>query len=97
MKHLSEYIIVESKLSDSVFCEQFSIMFKNTNISKDTLIKILNNLSSEFIRKLSNYFSTEDSSNYIAYEPSDDLFINYENNKEQIINQISDYIVKTKV
>lgn len=96
MKRLNDYIF-ESQLSDKVFCEQFSIMFKNTKITKDILKQILNNLSLEFVKKLSKYFSTEDITNYVSYEPSDDLFINYKLNKEQIINQICDYIIKTKV
>lgn len=96
MKRLTNYIF-ESQLSDRVFCEQFSIMFKNTKITKDILKQILNNLSLEFVKKLSKYFSTEDITNYVSYEPSDDLFINYESNKEQIINQIADYMLKTKV
>lgn len=96
MKRLTDYIF-ESQLSDKVFCEQFSIMFKNTKITKDMLIQILNNLGADFIKKLSKYFSTEDITNYVSYQPSDDLFINYESNKDQIINQISDYILKTRV
>lgn len=95
MKRLTDYIF-ESQLSDKVFCDQFSIMFKGTKITKDILIQILNNLSPEFIKKISKYFSTEDITNYVSYEPSDDLFINYETNKEQIINQIADYMIKTR-
>lgn len=64
---------------------------------KTIVVQILNNLSLEFVKKLSKYFSTKDITNYVSYEPSDDLFINYELNKDQIINQISDYILKTRV
>ena len=96
MKRLTDYIF-ESQLSDKVFCEQFSIMFKNTKITKDILVQILNNLSLDFVKKLSKYFSTEDITNYVSYEPSEDLFINYNSNKDKIINQICDYIIKTKV
>ena len=96
MKRLTDYIF-ESQLSDKVFCEQFSIMFKNTKITKDILKQILNNLSLDFVKKLSKYFSTEDITNYVSYEPSDDLFINYNSNKDKIINQIADYMLKTRV
>ena len=96
MKRLTDYIF-ESQLSDRVFCERFSIMFKDTKISKDILKQILNNLSLEFVKKLSKYFAYNDSKNFMAYEPSEDLFINYNSNKDKIINQISDYILKTRV
>ena len=95
MKRLNDYIF-ESQLSDRVFCERFSIMFKDTKISKDMLIQILNNLGADSIKKLSKYFSTEDITNYVSYEPSDDLFINYNSNKDKIINQIADYMIKTR-
>ena len=84
MKNLTQFIN-ESKLSDKVFCEQFSVMFKGTKLNKD------------FIELLSNSFANNDSANYLAYQPNDDLFINYEDNKETIINQISEYILKYKV
>ena len=96
MKRLTDYIF-ESQLSDRVFCERFSIMFKDTKISKDMLIQILHNLSADSVKKLSKYFSTEDITNYVSYEPSDDLFINYNSNKDKIINQIAEYIVKYRL
>lgn len=96
MKNLTEFIN-ESKLSDKVFCEQFSVMFKGTKLNKDTIKIILGNLNKDFIELLSNSFADTDNSNYLAYQPNDDLFINYADNKETIISQISEYILKYKV
>ena len=96
MRTITQFIN-ESKLSDKVFCEQFSVMFKGTKLNKDTIKIILGNLNKDFIELLSNSFANNDSTNYLAYQPNDDLFINYEDNKEMIINQISEYILKYKV
>ncbi len=94
MKRLKEYIITESKLSDKVFCEQFSIMFSGTKITKDILYKILLNLSGDFVKLLSEHFSTHDNARYMPYEPSKDLFIHYEENKETILTQMAEYFYK---
>lgn len=96
MRTITQFIN-ESKLSDKVFCEQFSVMFKGTKLNKDTIKVILGNLNKDFIELLSNSFADTDNSNYLAYQPNDDLFINYDDNKETIIDQISEYILKYKV
>lgn len=96
MKKIIEFI-TESQLSDKVFCEQFNNMFKGTNINKDTITIILTNIDKDFIKKLNKYFITVDNANYIAYESSDDLFINYDTNKDKIISQMADYIIKYKI
>lgn len=96
MRNLTEFIN-ESKLSDKVFCEQFSVMFKGTKLNKDTIKIILGNLNKDFIELLSKSFVENDNSNYLAYQPNDDLFINYNDNKDTIIEQISEYILKYKV
>ena len=85
MKRLNEYLIYESKLSDSVFCEQFSKMFVGTKLPQDTIKIILNNIDKDFIQKLSNHFVETDNSNYLAYDPGEDTFINYNDNKDKII------------
>ena len=97
MKRLNEYLIYESKLSNSVFCEQFSKMFIGTKLPQDTIKIILNNIDKDFIKKLSNYFVETDNSNYLAYDPGEDTFINYNDNKDKIISQISEYIMKYKL
>lgn len=75
----------------------FSTMFKDTKINKEQIGIILNNLDQEELLEISKYFSENESSNYIAYEPNEDMFINFEDNKEKIISQISEYISKFKV
>ena len=96
MKHILEYI-TESKLSDTVFCEQFSIMFKGTKMTREMIETILCNLDDNFVFKLSKYFNENDNSNYIAYDPGEDMFINYNENKNKIIPQIAEYLLKYKV
>jgi len=75
----------------------FSTMFKDTKINKEQIGIILNNLDQEELLEISKYFSENESSNYIAYEPNEDMFINFEDNQEKIISQISEYISKFKV
>lgn len=96
MKTITEYIN-ESKLSDSVFCEQFSIMFMGTKMTREMIETILSNLDGSFVMKLSKYFVDNDSSNYLAYDPGDDVFINYNDNKDKIISQIAEYLLNYKV
>ena len=75
----------------------FSTMFKDTKINKEQIGIILKNLDKEELLEISKYFSNNESSDYLAYEPNEDMFINFENNKEKIISQISEYISKFKV
>ena len=97
MKRLNEYIINESKLSDSVFCEQFSKMFIGTKMTREMFEIILGNLDVDFVLKLSKYFAENDNSNYLAYDPGEDMFINYNENKNKVIPQIAEYLLKYKV
>lgn len=75
----------------------FDTMFKDTKISKDQIIIILNNLDKEEILEISKYFSENNSSDYIAYEPNEDMFLDFENNKDKILGQIAEYINKFKL
>ena len=75
----------------------FSIMFKDTKINKEQFGIILSNLDKEELLEISKYFSENESSDYLAYEPNEDMFINFNSNKEKIISQISEYISKFKV
>lgn len=96
MKHILEYI-TESKLSDTVFCEQFSIMFKGTKMTREMIETMLSNLDGDFVLKLSKYFAENDNSNYLAYDPGEDMFINYNEKKDKVIPQITEYLLKYKV
>jgi hypothetical protein len=75
----------------------FSNMFKDTKINKDQFVIILNNLDKEIVLEISKYFSNNDSNDYLAYEPNEDMFLKYEDNKERIISQIAEYINKYKI
>ena len=86
--------ITESKLSDQVFCQQFSKMFTDTGITVDCLTKVINNLDKEFVKKLSDYFAETDMANFVSYQPSDDMFLQYDINKDQIVSQLVKYILK---
>lgn len=75
----------------------FSIMFKGTKINKDQFIIILSNLDKDILLEISKYFSKNESNDYLAYEPNEDMFLKYEENKERIISQIAEYINKFKI
>ena len=75
----------------------FSTMFKDSKINKETFQIILSNLDKDELLEISKYFSNNESSDYLAYEPNDDMFINFNDNKEKIISQIAEYISKFKV
>jgi hypothetical protein len=97
---LSLNVFVNESLSNKqkeLIGKLFSTMFKDTKINKEQIGIILNNLDQEELLEISKYFSENESSNYIAYEPNEDMFINFEDNQEKIISQISEYISKFKV
>ena len=75
----------------------FSEMFKGTKITKDQFIIILNNLDKDVILEISKYFSNNDSNDYLPYEPNEDMFLKYEDNKERIVSQIAEFINKHKI
>ena len=75
----------------------FSTMFKDSKINKETFQIILSNLDKDELLEISKHFSNNESSDYLAYEPNDDMFINFNDNKEKIISQIAEYISKFKV
>ena len=75
----------------------FDTMFKDTKISKDQIIIILNNLDKEEILEIYKYFSENDSSNYLAYVPNEDMFLNFNNNHDKIISQLAEFINKFKI
>jgi len=75
----------------------FSSMFKDTKVSKEQLTAIFNNLDKEIILEISKYFSNNEQNDYLPYDPGEDMFINYEENKDRIISQISEYIQKNKI
>jgi len=77
--------------------QMFSYMFKGSKITKDQFAIILDNLDKDIIFEISKYFSENESNDYLAYDPGEDMFLKYDSNKEQIISQISEYMNKYKI
>ena len=98
MKRRGEYIIESATNSQKqFFCEQFSKamtkLSSSAGYTRDLLQTMLNNLDMDVLKTLSDYYNTEDSKNYMPYEPNADLFSS-ESNKEKITAQTSEYIEK---
>lgn len=96
MKTINKFIneSLSGKQKD-IIGEIFSKLFKESTLTKDQIIMLLNNVGNkDIIYCISKYFSENDTSNYLAYEPSDDLFINYDSTKQKIIEQLAEFIFK---
>lgn len=90
MRTLSQYI-TESK-KDEAIAKNIANIFSKTQVSKEIVIKMLSNIDIDVLHNVSDYYYSNDSKNYIVYQPSADLFI--ESKKQDIIPQIADYIIK---
>ena len=89
MKELSEFI-VQSKSTDktaTAMCD----MFNGTKVTKEVVVKMLMNVSSDILKSMSDEFYRRDGKNYIVYQPANDMFLA---NKEGCVNQMADYIVR---
>ena len=63
-----------------------------------SLLNFVNeSLSTKQKKLVGKIFSNNDSNDYLAYEPNEDMFLKYEDNKERIISQIAEYINKYKI
>jgi len=96
MKSIKEYIFEEENISKVKPWIDVTIgMFRNaSDISKDTVSNMLYYLcESGRIKKLSDYFFGENQSDYLAYQPSDDEFLD-RNNDRKICSQMAEYITK---
>lgn len=98
MKSLNSFINESLSNKQKVLIGQlFSTMFKDTKLSKDQISSILQNLDQEMILEISKYFSNKESKDYLSYDPGEDMFLNFNDNKDRIISQISEYISKYKI
>ena len=96
MKSIKEYIFEEENTSKVKPWIDVSVgMFRNaSDISKDTVSEMLYYLcESGRIKKLSDYFFSENQSDYLAYQPPDDEFLD-RNNDKKICSQMAEYIIK---
>lgn len=100
MKNINYYLIEHNESYNKMsfktkqtFWNSIIKMFKGTKLSKELLYDMLSTFDLKDIKDLSDILYDNDNSNFISYQPSNDEFIN-DSNKEKIINQISDYLIK---
>lgn len=98
MKSLNQYLISEGLSNKQIELVGllFSTMFNNTKLSSEQIKSILINLDKDVLQTISKYFNDNESENYLAYAPNDDEFLDFNNTKDKIINQIAEYINKYK-
>lgn len=93
MKSLYNFIIESTKSQKNFWAEQFINSLKGSKVNKDSVIKMFDNLDMDIIKSLSDYLYETDLKDYIAYQPSNDEFLNKEN-KDIIVNKIAEYLIK---
>ena len=89
MRELSEFIL-ESKTIDktaAAICD----MFNGTKVTKEIVVRMLNNIAGDVLKSMSDEFYRRDGKNYIVYQPANDLFLA---DKEECATQMADYIVR---
>ena len=89
MRDLCEFI-VESKSTDKIATTMCD-MFNGTKVTKEVVVKMLMNVSSDILRSMSDEFYRRDGKNYIVYQPANDMFLA---DKEECATQMADYIVR---
>ena len=98
MKSLNVFINESlSNKQKELIGQLFSSMFKGSKVTKDQLVSILSNLDKDIVLEISKYFSNNESQDYLSYDPGEDTFLKYEDNKNKIVDQISEYINKFKL
>ena len=98
MQKLNSYLVENlTNKQNEIIGKIFDCVFKKTRLSKDVIKQMLSNLDKDIIYTISKYFNDNDSSDYLSYSPNEDEFLNYEDNKDKIISQISEYISKYKI
>lgn len=90
MKNIKEYINESKGRSVGDF---MMTVLKGVKTPKETIADYLNNFEMKDLKEMSDYIYQQDSSNYTAYQPNDDEFIN-DSNKSQVIDKISQYLFK---
>ena len=90
MKNIKEYINESKCRSIGDF---MMTVLKGVKTPKETIADYLNNFEMKDLKEMSDYIYQQDSSNYTAYQPNDDEFIN-DSNKSQVIDKISQYLFK---
>ena len=89
MRELSDFIL-ESKTTDKTavaICD----MFNGTKVTKEIVVRMLNNIEGDVLKSMSDEFYRRDGKNYIVYQPANDMFLA---DKEECATQMADYIVR---
>lgn len=95
MKTLDEYIFEELN-KYPLWCEIALTMFKGSkNLTKDAIADMVDTFCDVEgrLKKFSDYLASLNSKEYMPYQPNDDEFIQKEN-RNKVVNQISEYILK---
>lgn len=90
MKSLKKWLVTESKECLGSF---LMTCLKGVKTPKETISQYLENFDIKDLKDISDYINEKDSSNFMAYRPSDDEFVK-EANKSQVIEKISQYLYK---
>ena len=93
MKDLKQYIVEATTSQKTFFAETFIKTLSNSQLTKDKIIGMLTDLDNDLLMSLSKYLEKTDNSNYLAYLPNKDEFINKDAH-DKIINQMSEYLYK---
>lgn len=91
MKPLSEALSTKKHL---FFVETFLNIIEGSKLNKDNIISMLSKMEMEILKDLNTYL--KDDKNYFPYESNNDDFLN-KDNKQQIVQKISDYLLKFKI
>ena len=89
MRELSDFIL-ESKTTDKTAAAMCD-MFKGTKVTKEVVVRMLNNIAGDVLKSMSDEFYRRDGKNYIVYQPANDMFLV---DNEECATQMADYIVR---
>ena len=70
--------------------ETFLTAVKNTKLNKEQLREMVTGLKQDGVKRLSNYLKQNYSSEYIAYEPTPDLFLK---DYDKAVDNITSFIL----
>ena len=94
---MQEYIN-EELVKPKVWVEVVNAMFENAgkDIKKESLSSMIATLYPDRIKKLIEFWASNDSAKFVAYQPSDDELLK-EENKEKVCNQLAEYVINNLI
>lgn len=93
MKRINEYLYEALNKSKIDKYETILKMVEGSKINKDNIKDMIDKLSMDELKEMSQYLYDKDMENFIAFKPSDDDFIS-NNNHDKICSMIADYLHK---